>query len=965
MGKRSLEFLIEMIVDGSRAAGGAQEGADEIVGAIARIDLSEAGQQMAETLKKGLLSIGIGAALADGIGDNLDIGAATSKIQGQFDLTAEQAGRSGEIGADLFRNAWFDGTEEAIAAVGRVGQSLVDLDQVTDDELASITARTQDIAETWDQDFNSVVRSASQLLENDLVDSADEALDVITRLFQEGGDEAEDALDTVDEYAQHWEALGLTAEEALGMMVAGIQDGQRDTDKIADAVKEFRIRAVEDTDAVTEAFEKIGVEADATQQAIAEGGPAAREAYGQVVDALLAVEDPLERQRIAVELFGTQIEDLGANAIQYLQPVAGGLGDIDGAAQRLSDTVNDHAQVSIDEFTRKLGAVSDVSTQAAVPAIGALADIGSAALDVYLDLPDAVQGTVGAIGGLTAIAIPVISSVGDLSLGIRGLSDGFKAAKGAGGASGLAGMLKGSLNPAMLGLVGAGGALAVGVIALDKWRDAKREAQTQVNSFREAIEADTAALGDNSDAIGENLRQQLEADIVGNNRVDDLVRLDEHLGEVGAAFDLYTESVTGNADAQVAFRQALVDSGEVFFEFGKHTEDTDAAMRHWIATGEHLAGVTVEVAGGNQGLADSVDILGGRYREAAESTGVFGEAQDDAAEATDRATSASDELADAQLIAAQRTADGIPPVEDLDQASEQLADQQLILAENTRQAADAAREEEEAILAQLDAVLASIDVEFRHADAKDRTLTAIDNYRDAVDDTSTSVDEHAAAIRDAEQAAIRQAVAAAEAEAANRGLASAEELGADKARIMVESLGGVAATLAPGDPLRQNLEAYIADIAGIPPEMVTEFLAAIDEQGFAAAEARFAQLTRTRTALIQAQVVEGAHAGDVLNDAQLILASQPVAAGADGFRYTGNKTGLALIHPDEVVGPFDQVVNAMGGSVSVSVSVDARGAADPDAVGQAVGAEVERAVRKVLDDEQRRNGRSIAGSGLQ
>src|SRR5690606_26104031 len=107
-------------------------------------------------------------------------------------------------------------------------------------------------------DVGQVTRAVAKILRTELVSSADEAFDVIVRGAQLGGDEAGDLLDTFSEYSTIFRSMGLSGEQAMGLIVQGLRAGARDADVVADAIKEFTIEAVAGGDRVKQGFESLG-----------------------------------------------------------------------------------------------------------------------------------------------------------------------------------------------------------------------------------------------------------------------------------------------------------------------------------------------------------------------------------------------------------------------------------------------------------------------------------------------------------------------------------------------------------------------------------------------------------------------------------------------------------------------------------------------------------------------------------
>lgn len=296
------------------------------------------GGKLAGGLAAGFGAAAVGAVLVESLNRSWDQAAGLRNITAKFRLSQDEMAEYGDTASDLYAQNWGDNLQEVQDIVATTAQRLTD---VTGDELDKITTQIMSVSDVWGKDYAEIIRSVTQLTQNGLATSSQEALDLIVTGLQDGADEAGDFMDTIDEYAQHWGALGFTGEEAINQLVTGMQNGQRDTDKLGDAVKEFRLRAVEDIDATTDAYGDLGLEADKLREDIARGGDSAKDAFLTVVNAIKDVEDPVEQNRIAIQFLGTQFEDLGPTALDALTSIEGKLRDTEGAAQDVADTVGE------------------------------------------------------------------------------------------------------------------------------------------------------------------------------------------------------------------------------------------------------------------------------------------------------------------------------------------------------------------------------------------------------------------------------------------------------------------------------------------------------------------------------------------------------------------------------------------------------------------------------------------------
>jgi minor tail protein len=296
-----------------------------------------------------------GAAVVAGLNEALDVGAVQDKLVAQLGLTGPAAEKVGTEAGNLYKNGFGASLEDAGDIVKNAFQNgLVGINDSADaveavgEQIANYTTLTG-------EDALKATEAVAQMIKTGLAKNATQAFDILNRGQQLGVNKAEDLLDTFNEYGTQFRKIGLDGPKALGLMSQGLKAGARDSDTVADAIKEFAIRSVDGSKTTVDAFTKLGLSAGAMQKVFAEGGPKASEGLDKVLTKLRDVEDPAERSRLAVELFGTKAEDLG-DALLALDPstAVAGLGDLEGAAKRAGDTLNDNAKARVTSFTRTL-----------------------------------------------------------------------------------------------------------------------------------------------------------------------------------------------------------------------------------------------------------------------------------------------------------------------------------------------------------------------------------------------------------------------------------------------------------------------------------------------------------------------------------------------------------------------------------------------------------------------------------
>lgn len=195
--------------------------------------------------------------------------------------------------------------------------------------------------------------------------TAEEAYNLIAIGAQNGADRNGDLLDVLTEYAPQYAALGLSAEQFVGSLVNGAEEGIFSMDKLADAVKEFNIRAKDGSDTTAQAFETLGMSADVMAARFAAGGETASTAFFEVVNALNSLEDPVQRNQTAINLFGTQFEDLQAKALPVLASIQTDSLETYDALERM----NQNAQSMSDHWQKAGNAISTAFGNAVTPAL--------------------------------------------------------------------------------------------------------------------------------------------------------------------------------------------------------------------------------------------------------------------------------------------------------------------------------------------------------------------------------------------------------------------------------------------------------------------------------------------------------------------------------------------------------------------------------------------------------------------
>ncbi|WP_108986957.1 hypothetical protein [Streptomyces coelicoflavus] len=319
----------------------------------------QASQTIGDKLKGGLklAAAGVGAAagalLMQAFGEAMDQGQAVGKLRAQLGATPAEAKRYGEIAGRLYTSAVTDTFEEGTQAIRHAMQSGLIPPDATNAQIESISRKVTDLSKTFEVDLGDATTAVGQMIRTGMVRDANEGLDLIGKAFQINDKRADDMLETLNEYPTQFRDLGLTGSQALGIMQQGFDGASKDSDKVADALKELNIR-VQDLSGA-EGLQKLKIDANEAAAAFGKGGPEAAAMLDLITDRLRAVKDPSERYRLSQELLGTQSEDL-SKALLSIDPSQANerLGDFKGTLDEAGNALRDNAGTRVKQFQRGL-----------------------------------------------------------------------------------------------------------------------------------------------------------------------------------------------------------------------------------------------------------------------------------------------------------------------------------------------------------------------------------------------------------------------------------------------------------------------------------------------------------------------------------------------------------------------------------------------------------------------------------
>lgn len=434
----------------ARAANGADEEADAIDDAT---EAQERNADGAVDLAKKLGGLAIAAA---GIGSAMDLAMQGLDNDMVMDKLAASLGASpalakeyGESAGRLYRSGLGESMDDVATAIASVQTSFKTLGFEGEVSMDKAAERAMNFANTFDQDVSASVQSAAQLVKNGLAKDSTEAFDLMTAAAQRVGPAMRDELpELMNEYGTFFSSMGFSGQEAFGLLVNASEQGAIAMDKVGDALKESTIAATEiDNQAVIDTFTSMKMNAGEMSRALLAGGDTAKVAFGQMVDGLMAIEDPGEQATAALNLFGAPLEDLNKSEIPaFLQSMSGAgesMAGFEGSADQMGATLNDNLGSKIESIKRT---VQGFASDAIMNLINGFVNLGTGATNLWNSLgpvneifsqaKDTVSLFIGTLTGEGAdVDLPWMNTVIDLGTRVRGAFDevtgGFTAFKNA------------------------------------------------------------------------------------------------------------------------------------------------------------------------------------------------------------------------------------------------------------------------------------------------------------------------------------------------------------------------------------------------------------------------------------------------------------------------------------------------------------------------------------------------------
>lgn len=563
--------------------------------------------------------------VTDGLHDMYDLLLESDSAVGSFAVkTGTAASDMGQY-KDIINDIYESGNGESLSNVSDTMALVVQqFGDLNDADLSDITENLFTMESYFGYDAQEQLRAVKMLMDQFGV-SSDEAFSMMIQGSQQGLDKNGDLLDSINEYAVHYQQLGYDADDFFNSLANGTASGTFSVDKLGDAMKEFGIRTKDTADSTTEGFSLIGLDADEMREKFSQGGETARQATEDTLTALFQMDDQVKMNQAGVDLFGTMWEDLGAAGVKALMNVNGNI----TTSKETLEEVDKIKFNGVERRTESLG--RKFKTEITQPIFDKAMPKLESAMDYVSNNMDHIIDTIKKVGEAMKIALAIGTVTKFVSSAVSGMTAVVNAIKAAKDAQLL---LNAAQKANLFGLI-AGLAVGAGIAIYDyynnledsleptslvsektqelcdklsdqrtKWEEAKDAADTNIKNkdaefqYYEGLKAELDGIVDGNGRIKEGYENRAKfiteelGDVTGEEieivdgviqKYDELsVKLDEVLlkkkGEAYANIyaDQFSEALSGKDDALNAYMEAQNN----YNSFRTHTIYTDSGQRN-------------------------------------------------------------------------------------------------------------------------------------------------------------------------------------------------------------------------------------------------------------------------------------------------------------------------------------------------------------------------------------------------
>lgn len=403
--------------------------------------------------------------------------------------SASSAEEFEEVMTSIYNNNFGESFEDIAESMSTVKTTMGEIDGA---ELQGVTENALLMRDTFDMEVNESIRAVNSMMDQFGI-TADQAYSLIAQGAQNGLNQNDDLLDTINEYSVQFQDAGYSAEDMFNMLANGVESGTWSVDKLGDAVKEFNIRMSDGS--AQEAVEALGFSWEEVSADWSKGGDSAKEVFNMLVNELDGLENTTEGYGIGVGLLGTMYEDLGQDAILALSQTKGEISSTSEALEQLNSVKYDDLGSAFEGIKRNLQtSISEPIKNDVMPAINEFVQdidwqsvgqtIGNAmstVADAFIALVDGIRQTVQWMNEHKTLLAVVATGIGIVTAAITAYNvvQGIKTAMDAAQVTTIWGLVAAhvaqaaaaaaALAPYILIVAAIAAVIAIGVLLWKNW----------------------------------------------------------------------------------------------------------------------------------------------------------------------------------------------------------------------------------------------------------------------------------------------------------------------------------------------------------------------------------------------------------------------------------------------------------------------------------------------------------------
>jgi len=346
---KQLSTQLNVAATSSEATNAASDAGENLGNEAGESAGSSGGKKLAAGIMAGLAAAGIADFLKDSISEGLEQQTINNQVAAGLGLNQKQQ----KVVSSSIADAYKQGYGESYDEVADGTKGIVSLLQQTNTkysskQLTEYTEAMQNLSSAG-LDQEDVLKAVQTELTSGFAPNFKSALGIVAEGYQKLGPNADDFLDTLNEYSGDFKEFGLNGQQALNFISDGMKAGAKNTDTLGDALNEVKIRLTEKSD--DQYYQAIGLDPNTLRKQLAAGGKEATAALQEIIKAL-------QKQGNAADwanIFGTQAEDFKDVFSKInLDNLTDSSNDANKSLSKLNKTVNGGVNSSLTGLKRTI-----------------------------------------------------------------------------------------------------------------------------------------------------------------------------------------------------------------------------------------------------------------------------------------------------------------------------------------------------------------------------------------------------------------------------------------------------------------------------------------------------------------------------------------------------------------------------------------------------------------------------------